>query len=63
MVKFSRTGAEANAIAIRIARAYNKKNKVIIYYTAQDWYCSKIIEKNHMDTHLFPIQHSEFLNF
>jgi len=57
MVKFSRTGAEANAIAIRIARAYNKKNKVIIcgYHGWQDWYLSaKLLKKNHMDTHLFP---------
>ena len=27
MVKFSRSGGEANAISIRIARAYNKKKQ------------------------------------
>ena len=30
MAKFAKTGAEANAIAIRLCRAYNKKNKIIM---------------------------------
>ena len=57
MVKFAKTGAEANAIAIRIARAYNKKNKVIVcgYHGWHDWYLSaKYSKNNFMDTHLFP---------
>ena len=31
MVKFARTGGEANSIAIRLARAYTNKNKVIVW--------------------------------
>ena len=57
MAKFARTGAEADAIALRLARAYNKKNKTIIcgYHGWQDWYLSaKFLKSNHMDTHLFP---------
>ncbi len=54
--KFAKTGAEANAIAVRIARSYNKKNKIIIcgYHGWHDWYLSaKMQKKNFMDTHLF----------
>ena len=40
MAKFAKTGAEANAIAIRLARAYNNKNKVNSYLTA-DMYDKK----------------------
>ena len=29
MVKFARTGAEANAIAVRIARSSSKKQKLV----------------------------------
>ena len=38
--KFARTGGEANAIAVRLARAFNKKNKVLIcgYHGWHDWY-------------------------
>tara|TARA_B100000965_G_scaffold406811_1_gene448903 strand:- start:818 stop:2068 length:1251 start_codon:yes stop_codon:yes gene_type:complete len=56
-VKFARTGAEANAIAVRLSRAFNKKNKVIVcgYHGWHDWYLSaKLSKKNFMDTHLFP---------
>ena len=28
MVRFARTGGEANAVAIRIARAYSKKDNI-----------------------------------
>ena len=58
-VKFARTGAEANAIAVRLSRAFNKKNKVIVcgYHGWHDWYLSaKLSKKNFMDTHLFPNQ-------
>ena len=42
MVKYARTGGEANAIAIRIARAASGKNKVAIcgYHGWHDWYLS-----------------------
>ncbi len=57
MAKFAKTGAEANAIAVRLSRAYNKKNKIIIcgYHGWHDWYLSAIYsKKNYLDTHLFP---------
>ena len=40
MVKFARSGGEANAIAIRIARAAAEKDKVAIcgYHGWHDWY-------------------------
>ena len=40
MVRFARTGGEANAIAVRIARAASGRNKVAIcgYHGWQDWY-------------------------
>ena len=57
MVRYARTGAEANSIAIRLARAFTKKNKVIIcgYHGWHDWYLSENLKKkNYLDTHLFP---------
>ena len=57
MDKFAKTGAEANAIAIRLARAYTKKNKIILcgYHGWHDWYlAAKFNPKSHMETHLFP---------
>ena len=43
LAKFARTGGEANAIAIRIARAYNKKFKIAIcgYHGWHDWCYNK----------------------
>jgi len=40
MCRFARTGGEANAIAIRIARAYTKKENVAVcgYHGWHDWY-------------------------
>lgn len=42
MVRFARTGGEANAIAIRIARAASGKEKVAVcgYHGWHDWYIS-----------------------
>lgn len=42
MVRFARTGGEANAIAIRIARAASEKDNVAIcgYHGWHDWYLS-----------------------
>ena len=42
MARFARTGGEANAIAIRIARAASGKDKVAIcgYHGWHDWYLS-----------------------
>jgi len=45
MAKFARTGGEANAVAMRIARASTKKNKVAIcgYHGWHDWYMASYI--------------------
>lgn len=47
MVRFCRTGGEANAVAIRIARAYSGKDKVAIcgYHGWHDWYISTNLSK------------------
>jgi len=57
MVRFARTGGEANSIAIRIARAASGKDKVAIcgYHGWHDWYLSA----NHnggddLSSHLIP---------
>ena len=57
MVHFARSGGEANAIAVRIARAATNKHKVIVcgYHGWHDWYLSaNLSKKNSLDTHLFP---------
>ncbi len=48
MVRFARTGGEANAIAIRIARAACGKDKVAIcgYHGWHDWYLATNLEGN-----------------
>ena len=55
MCKFTRTGAEASAVAIRIGRIYSKKNKIAIcgYHGWHDWYLSvNLSGKKDLDTHL-----------
>ena len=55
MVRFARTGGEANAIAIRIARAASGKDNVAIcgYHGWHDWYLAANIESSDkLDTHL-----------
>ena len=56
MVRFARTGGEANAIAIRIARAASQKDNVAIcgYHGWHDWYLSVNIESAGLDQHLLP---------
>ena len=57
MVRFARTGGEANAIAIRIARAASGKEKVAIcgYHGWHDWYLSANLgDESHLDGHLLP---------
>ena len=56
-VKFARTGGEANAIAIRLARAATGKDKILIngYHGWHDWYLSvNLSEGMDLDTHLLP---------
>ena len=55
MVRFARSGGEANAIAIRIARAATGKDKVAIcgYHGWHDWYLSaNLNKKDNLKDHL-----------
>ncbi len=55
MVRFARTGGEANAIAIRIARAASGKDNVAIcgYHGWHDWYLASNIKSNDaLESHL-----------
>jgi glutamate-1-semialdehyde 2,1-aminomutase len=57
MARFARSGGEANAIAIRIARAASGKDKVAIcgYHGWHDWYLSANLgDDNSLDGHLLP---------
>jgi glutamate-1-semialdehyde 2,1-aminomutase len=57
MVRFARSGGEANAIAIRIARAASGKDKVAIcgYHGWHDWYLSANLgDDKSLDGHLLP---------
>ena len=55
MVRFARSGAEANTIAIRIARAASGKNNVAFcgYHGWHDWYlASNLSNKTNLNSHL-----------
>jgi glutamate-1-semialdehyde 2,1-aminomutase len=57
MARFARSGGEANAIAIRIARAASGKDKVAIcgYHGWHDWYLSANLgNDSSLDGHLLP---------
>jgi len=57
MVRLARSGGEANAIAIRIARAASGKDKVAIcgYHGWHDWYLSaNLADDASLDGHLLP---------
>lgn len=57
MVRLARSGGEANAIAIRIARAASGKDKVAIcgYHGWHDWYLSANLgDDANLDGHLLP---------
>ena len=57
MVKFARTGGEANAVAIRIARAAAGRDNVAIcgYHGWHDWYLSaNLADDKGLDGHLLP---------
>ena len=57
MARFTRSGGEANAVAIRIARAAAGKNKVAIcgYHGWHDWYLSaNLSDDKNLDGHLLP---------
>ncbi|MDA8533309.1 aminotransferase class III-fold pyridoxal phosphate-dependent enzyme [Candidatus Pelagibacter bacterium] len=55
MVRFARTGGEANSIAIRIGRASSGRDGVAVcgYHGWHDWYLSSNLQdKKNLDTHL-----------
>jgi len=57
MVRFARSGGEANAIAIRIARAASGKDKVAFcgYHGWHDWYlAANLSESKNLADHLLP---------
>ena len=57
MVKFTRSGGEANALAIRIARAATGKDKILVcgYHGWHDWYIASNLENNkNLDQLLLP---------
>ena len=57
MVRFARSGGEANSISIRIARAATEKDKIAIcgYHGWHDWYLSANLKNNNqLDNHLLP---------
>tara|TARA_B100000586_G_scaffold258384_1_gene222880 strand:+ start:776 stop:2080 length:1305 start_codon:yes stop_codon:yes gene_type:complete len=57
MGRIARTGGEANAVAIRIARAASQKDKVAVcgYHGWHDWYLSANLGSNkNLDGHLLP---------
>ncbi len=57
MVRYSRTGGEAMAIAVRIARAYSHRDKVLFcgYHGWHDWYLSaNLSDDAALDGHLLP---------
>jgi len=57
MARFARTGGEANAVAIRIARAATGKEKVAVcgYHGWHDWYlAANIADQKNLAGHLLP---------
>ena len=57
MVRFARSGGEANAIAIRIARAASRKSKVAFcgYHGWHDWYlAANLGDEKNLAGHLLP---------
>tara|TARA_B100000519_G_C14231970_1_gene432840 strand:- start:212 stop:1522 length:1311 start_codon:yes stop_codon:yes gene_type:complete len=57
MVRFARTGGEANAIAVRIARAASRKSKVAFcgYHGWHDWYLAANLNgENNLEGLLLP---------
>ena len=57
MVRYAKTGGEAMAVAVRIARAYSKKDTIAFcgYHGWHDWYLSaNLADDNSLDGHLLP---------
>ena len=57
MVRYARTGGEAMAVAVRIARAYSEKDIVLFcgYHGWHDWYlAANLADDKALDGHLLP---------
>ena len=57
MVRFARTGGEANAMAVRIARAASGREKIAVcgYHGWHDWYlASNLGDNSRLEEHLLP---------
>lgn len=57
MVRYARTGGEAMAVAVRIARAFSGRDKIAFcgYHGWHDWYLSaNLAEDQNLDGHLLP---------
>jgi glutamate-1-semialdehyde aminotransferase len=57
MVRYARCGGEAMSVAVRIARAYSRKDMVLFcgYHGWHDWYLSaNIADDTSLDGHLLP---------
>ncbi len=57
MARFAKTGGEINAVAIRIARAYSKKDKITFcgYHGWHDWYiAANLSDDKSLDGQLLP---------
>jgi len=57
MIRYSRSGGEAMSIAVRVARAYSKKDKVLFcgYHGWHDWYlAANLSDEKSLDGHLLP---------
>ena len=57
MVRYARSGGEAMAIAVRIARAHTRRDKVAFcgYHGWHDWYlAANLAEEQALDGHLLP---------
>lgn len=57
MVRFGKSGGEANAVAVRIARAFTGRDKVAFcgYHGWHDWYLSANLSNSaSLDSHLLP---------
>lgn len=57
MARFARTGGEAMSVAVRIARAYTRKSRILFcgYHGWHDWYLSaNLAGGKRLDGHLLP---------
>ena len=55
-IKYCRSGGEANAMAVRIARCATKNKNVAVcgYHGWHDWYLASNLKKNQLNNHLLP---------